>query len=447
MKRSTWAALLLLGAAGGLVAYLVLGRGLPAYARSDAEAASKRLEELAGALKREEQALDALLGEEPAFLKDRPEVAAAREELTARRQKLEALRAAYAKEVKPLLEKDAYGDAGDLMARLARINADLGELHKAPAAAVERVRKILDYKKNHAELVAAARQAVSGATGLADDPVLTSGLRESIDRYPEARAALEKKMAALRADLERLNTDAPRLEALVAATPVDYVAVGTLADALVAAGKRARATRAALLSDFAELRRSVDKILVDMKEEGSPPRYYHQYKFIEDGVARDSGWVAVTEATYRAHVDHLGMTIYSKPEGVLEEDAITVASPPGFAYVGNPRYGRWEGTGNDRFWVFYGQYAMLRDLFWGPGFYTPVTYLEFDDWDDHRRKRKVYYGRQRQYGTRGTFTRRRYAGSTFLVRRASRSSSTSYRSGGSYRGSRYRGSSFGGGGK
>ena len=39
------------------------------------------------------------------------------------------------------------------------------------------------------------------------------------------------------------------------------------------------------------------------------------------------------------------MTIYTKPEGKLESEAIRIASPPGYAYIGNPRYGRWENSG------------------------------------------------------------------------------------------------------
>jgi len=44
-----------------------------------------------------------------------------------------------------------------------------------------------------------------------------------------------------------------------------------------------------------------------------------------------------------------------------------VAQPAGFAYVAPPsqgsnQYGYWEHRGGGDFWVFYGQYALLRDL-------------------------------------------------------------------------------------
>ena len=83
------------------------------------------------------------------------------------------------------------------------------------------------------------------------------------------------------------------------------------------------------------------------------------------------GWVPVDQVTFRRHREHLGMTIYSKPAGVLPEDAVTTASPPGYNYIGNKRYGRWERRNGQSFWVFYGQYSLMRDLFWGRGYYRP----------------------------------------------------------------------------
>ncbi len=51
---------------------------------------------------------------------------------------------------------------------------------------------------------------------------------------------------------------------------------------------------------------------------------------------------------------------------------------PGSQLVGNPNYGTWRtGSGGSSFWVWYGQYALLRGLFGGPR-------IGYGDWASRR---------------------------------------------------------------
>ena len=151
----------------------------------------------------------------------------------------------------------------------------------------------------------------------------------------------------------------------------------------------------------------------DVEEEW---QYFHIYEIVEDGRKRTTDWTEVSESTYEANEDNLGMTIEVKPLGMYEDERIEEAIPPGYAYVGNPHYGQWrrdERTGGS-FWEFYGKYMFLRSLFWGPSF--RVYRNDWDTYRDHRRRNETYYGPERRFGTGGEDTRRRYAGSTFARR-------------------------------
>lgn len=112
-------------------------------------------------------------------------------------------------------------------------------------------------------------------------------------------------------------------------------------------------------------------------------------------------WVAVPEELYRRHADDLGMVVLSKKPG---EDVARETVPPGYQYVGDQRYGEWQrDSGGNRFWVFYGQYALLSHLFGTAR--RPVAY---DDWGGFGRARsagRTYYGPRGDFGTQGTYTR------------------------------------------
>ena len=116
------------------------------------------------------------------------------------------------------------------------------------------------------------------------------------------------------------------------------------------------------------------------------------------------------------------VSIEHKPAGKYDTESERVAQPAGFAYMAPPgqsnQYGRWENSGGRDFWVFYGQYALMRDLLFNRD-YRPLGRYEYEDYYRYRERNQTYYGRDDsngaapKYGTQGTATQNRYSGSTF----------------------------------
>jgi hypothetical protein len=87
----------------------------------------------------------------------------------------------------------------------------------------------------------------------------------------------------------------------------------------------------------------------------------------------------------------IGMDIFSKGAGLFRDEATTAASPPGMAYVGDPKTGEWkEDSDGNSFWVFYGKYRLFSDLIGGP---RPYHYRsEYNTWNNGPRyNNKPYY--------------------------------------------------------
>ena len=145
-------------------------------------------------------------------------------------------------------------------------------------------------------------------------------------------------------------------------------------------------------------------------------KYFHKYLVQENGATKESDWVEVTENFFVANLDNLGMDVESKPYGAFESEKLTHAAPPGMAFVGNPRYGRWtsDGAGGSA-WSWIGPY-----LFYSTIFGSRMSYgrREWDTWSGGYRGSRPYYGGSSEaprWGTRSQTTRTspKMQGSTF----------------------------------
>lgn len=155
-------------------------------------------------------------------------------------------------------------------------------------------------------------------------------------------------------------------------------------------------------------------MLDDMDEQGAFfPEYYHKYRVVTGETQRVTGWEKVSEDYYRKCAPFLGMALVVKKDGVINKDP----QPPGYAYVGDPKYGQWrqDDRGNS-FWEFYGKYALLSQLF-GLGTRT-IFRNDYDMYDRYRSEGRPYYGRNKEYGTNGSYTKR--AKPNFYARRMER---------------------------
>jgi hypothetical protein len=281
--------------------------------------------------------------------------------------------------------------------------------------------------------------------------------------WPEKKIDLETRLASVtglvsQADGVWQSTTKARAE--VAAGPnagFDTGAFLSAGDQLKAAADSLPRKAAELQALSGQLYDVWDKILVDMQTRGSGSSRDYQQKIrtvrtrLPNGAAKngtttaDEQWASVSQATFNATRYNLGMAIEHKSAGKYDFEAEHVAEPAGFAYMAPPsqgsnQYGYWENRGGQSFWVWYGQYALLRDLLFNHS-YRP---LPRDDWEGYRTYRdrgQTYYGRDYEsnapkYGTNGTTTQDRYAGSTYGQSGGFRNSPYASKSG-SYRDSPY----------
>ena len=69
------------------------------------------------------------------------------------------------------------------------------------------------------------------------------------------------------------------------------------------------------------------------------------------------------------------------------------AQGAGSNLVGNPRYGNWRrNSSGTSFWVFYGQYAMMRSLFFSPMRYSYGSWYRGRGWSYYGDVGRNYYG-------------------------------------------------------
>lgn len=134
-------------------------------------------------------------------------------------------------------------------------------------------------------------------------------------------------------------------------------------------------------------------------------KHYHKYLIFENGNKTETDWLPVDEDDFYENIDNLGMDIISKPYGMYEDESIKEAAPPGFANVGDPKYGTWTNTPQGRTWNWLPTYFFYRSLY--PG--STIYYNDWDDWNRNYRGRKAYYGRRYDdgsysYGSGGRIT-------------------------------------------
>ena len=142
-------------------------------------------------------------------------------------------------------------------------------------------------------------------------------------------------------------------------------------------------------------------ILSDMREEGTFfTDYYHRYEVVQGERRAQTDWIEVEEKVFRRYEAFLGMALVAKSN----QGVNNTPHPAGYHYVGNQNYGRWEQRGGQSFWVFYGQYALMRDLLGGGG--RPIYRGDYDDYRTYRERRRPYYGKNREWGSRGSVTQK-----------------------------------------
>ena len=339
-------------------------------------------------------------------------------------------------------------------------------LNEASAIQTE-ARHWLDMKRN---LPAELQQMESDHQALAhaDFSDITAIVQRAETDWPAKKNDLDARLAALRAipveaDKTWQSTEPMRRQAESKNfAGLDYASLLTGAETLHTDAIALPARTDEIKALNAQLYSSWDKILVDLQDRksGGSRDYEEKLRLVKTQLLDASGkkgdttstedWVEVTKANYKANEQNIGMAVAHKPAGKYDSEADEVPEPAGFAYmapVGQRNdYGYWDHRDGGNFWVWYGQYALLRDLLWGHS-YRPVPSYEWESYRTARGSGQTYYGRDEtasapKYGTHGTFTQQHYSESRYM-RSAGGFGSSKYATGGYKSGQGTVGKTFG----
>jgi hypothetical protein len=312
-------------------------------------------------------------------------------------------------------------------------------------------------RKQHLPQEAAEMERDYKAVQAADLAGLTAAVQKAQADWPEKKSDLDSRLAFVRATATRADhawqssADARKAAAANDATKVDYAVLFGAADTLHTAATDLPTQIDGLKTLSGQLYDSWDKLLVDMRSRDGKReqqirtvRTHMTDASSKDGTTTsDEKWVEVSPAQYQAMERNLGMAVEHKSAGKYDIEAERVAQPAGFAYMAPPgqsnRYGYWDNSGGHNFWVWYGQYALMRDLLFNRS-YRPVDPYDYYNYRTYQERRQTYYGETpgggMRYGTGGATTQERYSGSTFAKSGGFRDSKYASRPGG-YSDSRY----------
>jgi hypothetical protein len=321
----------------------------------------------------------------------------------------------------------------------------------------------VDVKRHLPEEVRQMEQNYNAVHGFDLAPV-TAEVQKAETDWPDKARNLDKRLTELRDVISQSETawqSSTQARQLAAANDFAHLDL----PALVAADSTLKTATDGLPADVKKLEKhssqlyyAWDKILVDMADRGGG-QYDEKIRTVEThfadasaktgDVTSDEKWVHVPEADFDAEKNNLGMAIEHKPAGMYESEAEHVAQPAGFAYVAPPaqqsnQYGYWDHRDGRDFWVFYGQYALLRDLLWNHQ-YEPLDRYEWEGYRTYYSRGQTYYGggvgtgatqSAPRYGTAGSSTQTRYSTSTYAKGGGFKNSQYATKSG-SYGSSKY----------
>jgi hypothetical protein len=439
---------------GGIVALMILVvavdslmGGLPGTVRTLYEQETSELEAAGARLSQDREKVEALVSSESDFLK----AIEVREDWTGRferaQQMISEAREVLDRDARPLFEKNDSEDGEKLHLKLQAIQSLRVNAMKEAETVAGRADKLVYYKSRREELM---KEAEAGYKAISSERINALKLKAtgaSLD-WPEKQADINGRMAVF-ADLQKIASesyDFLMAENQKADSAIDYDALISRYESLRDARDRFNQSIESVSGLLDELYVSWDKILADMEiREGYEVEFFHTYKYIkvdkDDQAVEEVKEQRVTKEYYLQQENNLGMTLESKPKGKYAFEADKQTVPAGYGYVDNPHYGRWERRASGgSFWVFYGQYALMRDLLWGRGYYRPVSRTDWDSYKQTRSSGRTYYGRDSSggqvFGSKGKTARTRYAGSKYTTS-AGYSGTQFKRTGGTYRGSKY----------
>jgi len=143
-------------------------------------------------------------------------------------------------------------------------------------------------------------------------------------------------------------------------------------------------------------------VLENMKQEGTFfKEHYHQYQIATPDKTWATGWLEVPKEFYQRYAMYLGMTV----AGMKDGEPLMAAAPPGYQYVGDPRYGRWRSGPGGEYWAFNRNTPLFDELEIDIDF--PHIYRgDYRKYRSSHSKGVPYFGSKGQFGTQGSYTKK-----------------------------------------
>lgn len=407
-----------------VVAFTILAacnRGLPPSLERDISLEADRVQSGRRQIQKSETALNTGLSQSPSLFSGVPEVASWKTDLNGANADLQAAEN-DGRELSKLLERNRPDQ------RISKLLADERMQREKALNRSQSVdqafAKWMDYKHDPAAFQARMSHERELVRSFDFAPV-SQAVRRAEQDWPGKKPVLESRLSALTADAKL--ADAPEH-----ATPAVLIAEeNTLSRQANTLGRAALAIE----NDCGQLYNSWDKILTDLDRPQFGPEtlYRERIKVInihlidvplkKSETHSEEHWTNVSEASFHAVENDIGMAIAHKDAGLFDSEAQTTPQPPGFSYVASPstgsnQYGYWAHSGGQSVWTFLPEYLILRELLWSHD-YHPVMASDYNAYRVAQSRGASYYGRETpsaapKYGTHGTFTQTHYGDSRYV---------------------------------
>ncbi|MCK5685724.1 hypothetical protein KAJ27_16445 [bacterium] len=151
-------------------------------------------------------------------------------------------------------------------------------------------------------------------------------------------------------------------------------------------------------------------------------KFYHKYKDIKNGKSELTKWIPVSDDVYERNIENLGMVVENKPKGFYMSESTCKIVPPGYSYLNNSKYGSWKKKNGKKVWVSLPEYEAQIDALYEDE--TPE--MDYEDYDLYIHHRGPYYGRpgRLRWGSRGSWTNKRFGRTHFIKRGGTRTYSS-----------------------
>jgi hypothetical protein len=422
----------------GVALLLSCAGGLPPSLQRDIESENGRLLTADQDVRRSQEKVRQDLAQDPSLFEGAAEPAQWMAGLSAALGELDSAK----KDARELLtlnharRRDAEPRARRLLQEERRLREAAENTSKTTEAAAEKWLAFRHDLTSSLDNMNRAHQAILAA----DLTPLAKTIARTEQDWPVKASELDSRLTALRAipakaETEWSATEAARNDASAGKASGTQVATLIETNDVLAQQAKALAGPAELQGQCNQLYDAWDKILTDLDEShfGGDSLYRERIKTVRThftNVAKkqtethsDEHWTTVSEASFHAVENDLGMAIAHKDAGHFDSEAENTPQPPGYAYVASPeqgsnQYGYWTHSGGESLWTFLPQYLLLRELLWNRD-YRPVAAGDYGAYRMAQRSGSSYYGQQTpasppKYGSHGTFTQTHYADSRYV---------------------------------